>query len=165
MTALRDSLMNGDKRNPRYLLDVALIYPVIVGILQLCYSIASWPPSTWRVNGIAMGLATVGLCVLFAKDKAITFSASLGFMCVMGLVGIPIRAKFHSATEVVIALCGAITAGILAVVLVIWRGKGPTPYQGGQPGVDRLVISLAITLALLFFLSPLRSLYVENLTR
>lgn len=154
-----------NQRSPRFYVDMALILPLTVAILQIIYSVDSWPAATWNLRDMALGIAGLLACLILSKETVFTLGVALAYIFVLGLVGLPMRAYSLSRSELFIACAGLIAAGIGAVLLAFWRAKGPPLYQSSRPVVDRLVVGFAIILALAFFFRPLRTAFNYYLLR
>jgi hypothetical protein len=155
-----------ETRNPRYFLDLALVYPIVICILQTAYALNSWPPSLKTLGGTVIGLGGTFCALAFAKEKRITLGISLMFMCLAGIIGIPLRMASHSTSEVIVASVGTIVCGLSAVGLGIWRSRNPRPaYQARFNKIDFLVILFAVGSALLFYLTPIRLAFLNSLSK
>ena len=129
----------------RQIVDTILIYPVVLGVLQVTYAVDSWPPSTWDAKGLVIGLAILGSCAVASTETKVTFAAGLGFMCLAGLIGIPIQAPKHSLQEIFLACIGVLLCGSTAVLLIISRGKGVEPYSANSKPWPVIVAGLLLT--------------------
>lgn len=129
----------------RQVIDTVLIYPVVLGVFQAAYAIDSWPTSTWDLKGLALGTAILASCAIASTEPKLTIGAGLGFMCFVGLVGIPLQAAKHTLQEILVAIAGSLLCGVTAGMLVASRGRGPEPYTTEGKSWPMIVSGLVLT--------------------
>jgi hypothetical protein len=133
-------------KNPRFYIDIALVFPIVFALLALSHPIWSSPPLAWNGREEVIGAAVLLACFLLAKERAVTFGAALGYMFCAGLLHLPLA----PSSELWILLVMTLAAGAGVLAIVILNARRTEFYKPTNSFIDRIVVAAAVAGALIF---------------
>ena len=142
-------------RNPRFYVNVALVFPIVFALLALSHPVWSSPPFVWNGREELIGAAVLLVCSVLAKERAVTFGAALGYMFFAGLLHLPLA----PSSDVWLLLAMTLASGSGALAIVVLNAKRTEFYKSTNPLVDRIVMAMVVGCAAIFIFRILRDTF------
>jgi uncharacterized membrane protein len=134
------------RRNPRFLVDVALVIPFVIGVAKVIAAASSLHFSEWHLKDAAVGAGLIFGALLLAKERAVMLGAAFSYMFIMLVIRLP----FATRSQVLPLLLAALVSGAsLWGIAFLSRDKNRL-YESKNLMLDRLIAVAALIAAAIY---------------